>query len=61
MLKWMKSNWRKYKKNRGGGTEQYEINIYFITQAQLSADRLKFWEELVKPTFLAMIQLALEG
>ena len=45
--------------NKKKGDEQYEMNIYFVTHAQMSADRPKFWEELVKPTFLSMIQFAL--
>jgi hypothetical protein len=53
MLKWI---------NQIGGkkcSEQYKINIYLVTPAQVSADRPKFWEELVKNTFLSVIQLEL--
>jgi hypothetical protein len=55
MLKWM----NQIGENSNKWSEQYEMNIYLVTHAQMSADRLKFWEELVKPTFLAMIQIAL--
>lgn len=55
MLKWM----NQIGENTNNWSEQYEMNIYLVTHAQMSADRLKFWEELVKTTFLAMIQFAL--
>jgi len=47
------------RENTNKWSEQYAMNIYLVTHAQMSADRLKFWEELVKPTFLAMIKSAL--
>jgi RAB protein geranylgeranyltransferase component A len=51
MLKWM----NQIRENTTKWSEKYEMNIYLVTHAH----RLKFWEELVKPTFLAMLQIAL--
>jgi len=55
MLKWMNQTGE----NTNKWCEKYAMNIYLVTHAQMSADRLKFWEDLVKPTFPAMIKFAL--